>query len=156
MKSFKANGQTFYEGCVFKDNGDWFSRVIFVGKERIVCACSCETQEETEETEVVGSSYTKQELEDLNAKVVSYKICGPDKNGDIVRQFDEVERFGIIYKVLDFIDSFNGDGRNYFIIESRKGGGWSIEAKSTCTLVKTKQVKVRLTGGEIVSGEIVE
>lgn len=156
MKSFKANGQTFYEGCVWESNG-WFYRVVSIGKERIICTNNCETQKEAEETECYGYSWVKCELESCNAKIVSYKICGKDKKGNIVRQLDEVEFDGYKHKVLDFIDSFNGDGEDIFILESKVlNGGWTYVPKSTCTLVKPKQVKVRLTGGEIVSGEIVE
>ena len=142
QKQFKANGEVFEVGCVWKDKRNRFRRVDYVGENRIICARLRTTLEEAENTKYSGSDWTKEELKGDNTEVVAYKKCGIDKNGDVVRQYDEVECYGVNHTVLGFIDSYNDDGYDYFIIADKEcGGGWGSHRKFDCTLIKPKEKK---------------
>ena len=138
MKQLKANGQVFEVGCVWASRSEGYRRVLDVIDIRIICADSFENADEAEETQFGSYSFTKEDLEDSNAKVIRYKICGKDKNGEVVRAHDKIKDYSDDeYEVLDEIESFSGDNRDYFIVKDNKvWGGWSFSESEDYTLSK--------------------
>jgi len=152
-KTFEANGFSFERDCIWVDKHGTYRRVDFIGKERINCGMKALTLKGAEESNYGGSSWSKEDLESYNAKIVAYAKCGVDKNKDVVRVHDKVEADGDEREVLGSIYSFDGSEEDYFILRDKNGGGgWTIIDKSYCTLVKPKEESIKK--GDIITAEL--
>jgi len=151
-KTFEANKQKFEVGCVWKGNEGYYRRVDYVGNERINCGSCCGILKRAEETEFSGASWSKADLENVNAKIVAYAKCGVDRNNDVVRRHDKVEdEYGDIREVLGAIDSSN-DGVGYFILRKNASTGWIIGQQHWYTLIKPKEESIKT--GDIITAEL--
>ena len=92
MKQLKANGQVFEVGCVWVNKHMWYRRVLDIIDDRLLNGTYKKFVEDAEKaTSPSTLNFDERELEEQNAKVVRYKICGKDNNGEVVRAHDLVK-----------------------------------------------------------------